>query len=177
MSNIAKVILSVVMLSGFGTSISFAQEQYRLSTDDKIAIKIFDEPDLSIDAIKIAANGKISMPLIGEVIITGLSTSEVEQKLKSLLAPDYLKHPEVTVAVLEYRPFYINGEVKNPGSYPYRKDLTLEKAVALAGGFTERAKKSPIQIANNQEDRNISSRTLKQAIKPGDVITVDESFF
>ncbi|QPG05130.1 polysaccharide export protein [Salinimonas marina] len=159
------------------TSTWVQADEYKLSSDDKIAVTVFEEPELSIKEIKIASDGNVSFPLIGEVQVTGLTTSEVEQKLKSLLAPDYLKHPEVTVAIVEYRPFYINGEVKNPGSYPYRKNLTLEKAVALAGGFTERAKKSQVNIANKEKGRQITSRTLEETIKPGDVITVDESFF
>ena len=67
--------------------------------------------------------------------------------------------------------------MRNPGSYPYRKDLTIEKAVALAGGFTERASKSTITLVAEQATRNVSSAPLNNAVKPGDVITVRESFF
>jgi len=150
---------------------------YRLSTDDEISVTVFNEPDMSIEKIKVATNGSISMPLLGQVNVKGLTVIEVEQKLSVLLLDGYLKKPNVTISISEYRPFYINGEVKRPGSYPYRKDLTIEKAVALAGGFTERASKSSIALLSEDSQRVLNAVLLSAAVKPGDVITVSESFF
>ena len=150
---------------------------YRLSTDDEISVTVFNEPDMSIEKIKVATNGSISMPLLGQVSVKGLTVIEVEQKLSTLLVNGYLKKPDVTISISEYRPFYINGEVKQPGSYPYRRDLTIEKAVALAGGFTARASKSSISLLSENDQRVLNKVLLNAAVKPGDVITVSESFF
>jgi protein involved in polysaccharide export with SLBB domain len=150
---------------------------YRLSTDDEISVTVFNEPDMSIEKIKVATNGTISIPLLGQVNVKGLTVVEVEQKLSTLLVNGYLKKPDVTISISEYRPFYINGEVKQPGSYPYRRDLTIEKAVALAGGFTARASKSSISLLSENDQRVLNKVLLNAAVKPGDVITVSESFF
>lgn len=150
-------------------------DNYRLSSDDQISIKVFNEPDLNIDKVKIAANGTISMPLIGQVNVKGLTVSEVEQELTKRLLQGYLKKPNVTIIIDEYRPFYINGEIKKPGSYPYRKGLTIQKAVTIAGGFTERAAKNKISLKS--EDNVISDALITSKVKPGDVITISESFF
>ncbi len=150
---------------------------YRLSTDDEISVTVFNEPDMSIEKIKVDTNGTISIPLLGQVNVKGLTVVEVEQKLLTLLVNGYLKKPDVTISISEYRPFYINGEVKQPGSYPYRRDLTIEKAVALAGGFTARASKSSISLLSENDQRVLNKVLLSAAVKPGDVITVSESFF
>ncbi len=150
---------------------------YRPSSDEEISITVFNEPDMSIDKIKVGTNGTISMPLLGQVTVKGLTVTELEKTLRNRMLDGYLKKPNVTVSISEYRPFYISGEVKKPGSYPYRKDLTIEKAVALAGGFTERASKSTITLLAEQATRNVTSAPLDNAVKPGDVITVRESFF
>jgi polysaccharide export outer membrane protein len=94
------------------------------------------------------------------------------------LKPDYLKDPSVSVDVLNYRPFYIFGEVNNPGSYAYVNGMTVVNAIAMAGGFTYRAKKSRVEITR----ANDPSKTPKEGnpdtpVLPGDVIEVPERFF
>jgi protein involved in polysaccharide export with SLBB domain len=150
---------------------------YRLSSDDEISITVFNEPDMSITKIQVGTNGTISMPLLGQVTIKGLTVTELETELTKRLLDGYLKKTNVTVSIVEYRPFYIIGEVRKPGSYPYRKELTIEKAVALAGGFTERASKSNISLVSEEETRNVTSASLNNTLRPGDIITVNESFF
>jgi protein involved in polysaccharide export with SLBB domain len=174
------IIPSLVLSLGLSFAAMAADDDdnsYRLSSDDEISITVFNEPDMSINKIKVGTNGTISMPLLGQVTIKGLTVTELEQDLSNRLLDGYLKKPNVTVSISEYRPFYINGEVKKPGSYPYRKDLTIEKAVAMAGGFTERASKGTIVLVGEEETRNVNSAPLNNAVKPGDVITVSESFF
>ncbi len=160
---------------------SFAQAQnlddYRLSVDDEISVTVFQEPELSVQKTRVSTTGTISMPLIGQVTVQSLTVEEVEAKITALLLGDYLKKPNVTVSITEYRPFYINGEVDEPGSYPYRKDLTIEKAVALAGGFTERASRTTIKLIREGQETEIENVALNFAVQPGDVITVNESFF
>lgn len=171
-----KITLSLLLIY---SSLLHAQENYtyKLSTDDEISITVFDEPDLSIKKVKIGTNGSISMPLIGQISVKGLTLAEIEQQVIKMLLDGYLKKPNVTVTITEYRPFYINGEVKKPGSYSFRKDLTIQKAITLAGGFTERASKSSISLVGELDNNKSKKVSLKDTVKPGDVITISESFF
>ena len=170
------LLMSLMMFLSFNTSAE-ETDNYKVSTDDEISVIVFNEPDLSISETKIGANGSISIPLIGQIDVKGLSVTEIESKITNLLLDGYLKKPNVSVTITEYRPFYINGEVKKPGSYPYRKDLTIEKAITLAGGFTERASKSAISLVGEVDKRFVKAVSLKDTVKPGDVITISESFF
>lgn len=158
--------------------INFAdEERYILSTDDNIAIIVFNEEDLSLDSVRITNNGTVNLPLLGEVEVKGLNVVQVADKITALLLNGYLKKPNVSVRITQYRPFYINGEVKKTGSYAYRKGLNIEKAVTLAGGFTERATKKGIVLVREGEEEPIDNVTLKTQVHPGDVITIKESFF
>lgn len=152
-------------------------DSYRLAADDIISITVFDEPDLSLSKVRIATNGTISMPLIGQLNVTGLTAVEVEAAASALLADGYLKKPEVTVSIIEYRLFYITGEVKKPGGYSYRDGLTVHKAVSLAGGFSERADQEKISITHDGSIKVVNRVKLTDRIRPGDVITIKESFF
>ncbi len=164
---------------------------YKLSTGDVLSISVFDEPDLSLDEVRVATTGVISFPLLGEVKVVGLTATQVEQQLKKMLLDGYLKHPKVTVSIKEYRLFYVHGEVKSPGGYNYQDGLTVRKAVVLAGGFTERASKEKITLVTendvaasrgaegsaNSLDKGMTKVDLNHPVRPGDVITVGESFF
>lgn len=152
-------------------------DSYRLAADDIISITVFNEPDLSLSKIRVASNGTISMPLIGQINVTGLTAVEVEAAASTLLADGYLKKPEVTVSIIEYRLFYITGEVKKPGGYSYRDGLTVHKAVSLAGGFSERADQDKISITHDGSTKVVNQVKLTDRIRPGDVITIKESFF
>lgn len=166
-----------VMIPIAGTAVATEIDDYRISADDQISVTVFNETDLSVNKVRVSGNGAISMPLLGQVAIEGHTIAEVEQKITSLLLKGYLKKPNVTVTITEYRPFYINGQVKKPGSYPYKKNLTVEKAVALAGGFTERASRSTISLVSENNKNVVKEVILNDKIKPGDVITISESFF
>ena len=181
-----KITLASLII--FLSSINFVQSQsqsqsqntettYTISSDDKITITVFNEPDLSVDVVRIGSNGTISMPLIGQVQVAGLSVTEIEDKLTTLYLNGYLKSPKVSIGVVEYRPFYINGEVASPGSYSFRKGLTVEKAITLAGGFTNRASKSNILIVSEKDNQLSRKVNVTDLVKPGDVLTVNESFF
>lgn len=152
-------------------------ENYRLSTDDNIAVIVFNEEDLSLERVRVTTNGTVNLPLLGEVIVAGLTVVEVAEKITKLLLDGYLINPNVSVRITEYRPFYINGEVKRTGSYAYRKDLTVEKAVTLAAGFTERAAKNDIKLVREDTKKPLDNVTLKTLVRPGDIITIGESFF
>jgi polysaccharide export outer membrane protein len=169
--------LSLLILFGLTSLMANELDSYRLAADDLVSITVFGEPDLSLAKVRIATNGRISMPLIGQIEVSGLTASELEKKVAALLADGYLKNPGVTVSIAEYRLFYITGEVKKPGGYSYRDGLTVHKAVSLAGGFSERANKNKISVTHEESDKEVKGVKLTDPVRPGDVINVKESFF
>lgn len=153
------------------------KQTYRLATGDVLSVTVFNEPELNLKAAKIADDGRISVSLLGQVEVKGKTVSEVEVLLTKLFDADYLKKPSVSVSIIEYRPFYINGEVKKPGSYAFRTNMTVQIAITIAGGFTERASRSSIYLLKETEGANRQKVTISDVVSPGDVITIDESFF
>lgn len=168
---------SLLILLACSYSHAATIDQYRLSVDDQISVIVFQEPDMSVEEVRVSTSGAISMPLIGQVSVDNLTVEEAEKKITNLLLGDYLKKPNVTVTITEYRPFYINGEIEEPGSYPYRKDMTIEKAVALAGGFTERASLNSIKLMREGQTSTTVGVGLSFKVMPGDIITISQSFF
>lgn len=167
----------LLLLSLIPFSFASDNQRYSIGPGDLLAINVFGEKDLSLKEIRVGTNGTISFPLLGEISVRRMSVRELEVDLVRKLKDGYLKKPVVTVSVIEYRLFYINGEVKKPGGYNFVNGLTIQKAVALAGGFTERASKSKITIESESKPGKINKAGLNDAVYPGDVITVDESFF
>ena len=118
---------------------------YRLGSGDRVRIMIYREDDLSGE-FEVDGSGAISLPLVGEVKAAGLNLREFEETVADAYRDGYLVDPRVSVEVLNYRPFYILGEVKNPGKYPYVSGITVLNAVAMAGGFTYRAREGKAEI-------------------------------
>lgn len=150
---------------------------YKLGPGDVISVTVFDEPELSLKNARISGNGAISMPLVGQIRVKGLTITEIEENIHNLYLGDYLKKPDISVTISEYRQFYVNGEVRKPGGYSYRDGMNVQRAITLAGGFTERASKDKIFLQNEGKDERMENVELSQAVMPGDVITVEESFF
>ena len=163
------------------SSLSFAEEvnlsQYRLGAGDQIKITVFGEADLTITT-KLPHLGVINYPFLGDISAVGLTASELEATIYKGLKGDYLVEPSVSVSIIEYRPFFIDGEVKKPGGYPYQPALSIDKAAAVAGGYTERASKTKIVIRRdvNGQQRQINALST-DIVQPGDIITVQQSFF
>ncbi|MBU2965220.1 polysaccharide biosynthesis/export family protein [Amphritea sp. 2_MG-2023] len=182
LKNYLKLSVRVILTILLATSIpSYASEDaqfsdYQLGSGDRVKITVFGEPELSIET-RLSDAGTISYPFLGELEVLDLTTSQLSNKVAEGLADGYLLNPNVNVTVLEYREFFINGEVKKPGSYPFQPGLTLQKAVAIAGGFTERASKSKIFIQKDGSDEDPIMVDLSQQVSPGDIITIDQSFF
>jgi protein involved in polysaccharide export with SLBB domain len=161
------------------TSLAVAQQAtgYVLAPGDRIAISVFGQPDLSVE-FTLSDNGVLNYPLLGEIRIAGLTMSELEQRLADGLRGDYLINPDVTVSMTQYRPFFLNGEVSRPGGYPYQPGLTLEKALALAGGLSPRAARNKILVKRASELSGIEINIkMSDPVHAGDVITVPQSFF
>jgi len=162
----------------FGAALSATEPgNYRLGTGDSIRIHVFQEEDLTIET-KIGDTGTITYPLLGEIQVTGLTVSQLEKKIHSGLKDGYLVNPQVSISVAEYRQFFINGEVKSPGAYSYVPGLTVRKAISLAGGFAERAAKDNILILHEgSKDSKPVRGKIDDKVRPGDIITVEQSFF
>lgn len=155
-----------------------ADAQYQLSSGDIIKINVFGEPDLSFAEIRLNDAGTFSYPFVGEVDAKGKTPSEIRRLLTEELKKGYLIDPRVSVSVLTYREFFISGEVKTPGGYPYQPGLTLERAIALAGGLTERASTKRITVVRSADgERTIEKAALDTKVMPGDTITIDQGFF
>ena len=152
-------------------------DAYKLGPGDQILINVFGESDLNMD-FQLSDNGTLNYPFLGEIQVAGLTVSEFEQTIIRGLRGPYLVNPDVTVSIKAYRPFFLRGEVSQPGGIPYQPGLTLAKAIALAGGFSERASKKKITVirADNPE-AEAESIDLTDPVFAGDVITVHERFF
>ena len=159
--------------------LSDSLSDYRLGSGDSIKISVYEEPELGLE-VRLSDAATISYPFLGEIQVSGLTVGKLEAKITDGLKGDYLVNPNVSVSVVEYRQFYIHGEVEAPGGFPYVPGLTLRKAIALAGGFTERASRSKMYVIRDgvghtgERGRQIS---LDEGLAPGDIVTIEQSFF
>jgi polysaccharide export outer membrane protein len=152
-------------------------DAYTLGSGDKLKVAIFGEEDLSGEFV-VDGGGFIRMPLIGQVKAAGLTVHDFELQVKEKLDAGYLKDARVSVEVINYRPFYIIGEVSRPGEYPYVNDMNLLNAIALAGGYTTRADDSEVYIRRNGSSKEIEYPADQSTkVHPGDIIRVSERYF
>jgi polysaccharide export outer membrane protein len=150
---------------------------YRLGAGDKMKITVYGEQDLSGEFL-VTANGHVQFPLLGEIQAADLTAQELAKSLTAALGAKYLRDPRVSIEIQNYRPFYIIGEVNKPGEYPYESGLSLHGAVALAGGYTYRAKESAVYIRRMGSEAETSMPVTGQVkIYPGDVVRIPERFF
>ena len=173
-------LLVVTILGAFATVAQAENDvdtEYRVAVGDSLRVQVFGHEDLSGEC-EVDGAGRCSLPLIKFVDAAGLTPAELEAAVSDRLKPDYLKNPQVRVAVIGYRPVYIMGEVNNPGSYPYSTGMTVINAVALAGGYTYRAARKKITIVRAGQSEEKKERVSEQeSVAPGDVIMVPERFF
>lgn len=151
---------------------------YVLGTGDKLRINVFGEPKLDGEYV-VSSTGIISFPLIGNVPASGQTVETVQESIRSKLAAGYLKDPRVSMEVLNYRPFYILGEINKPGEYAFVNGITVQQAVAMAGGFSYRANTRRVFIkrALDTSERPIEIKGKAVLLMPGDTIRVGERFF
>lgn len=151
---------------------------YRMGTGDVISIRVFGEPDLSVSNLRLTEAGTIFLPTIGETKVGGLTMTEVERAVADRLRGRILVNPRVSVSVDQYRPFFINGMVRSPGVYPYQPGLTVRKASSLAGGLHERASLRKIFVIRADDPSQKQERIgIDSVVFPGDIVTIEESFF
>ncbi len=168
----------VLLLFSFASNLVAASlGAYHLGAGDLIAVQVYDEPEMSIET-RISDRGTISYPFLGELSVVGLTALALEDRITHQLKGPYLVDPEVTVSILEYRPLFVNGEVEKPGGFPFSPGLTVRKAISLAGGFKERANKERINVVREGDAAATPKPIgLDHQVMPGDIITVERSFF
>ena len=173
---LSAILAFVVALSPREADAQAQAPAYTLDSGDRLRITVFGHPDLSGE-FEVGSSGAVSMPLIGDVQAEGLSLQSLEQAVIAKLKPDYLKNPQVSAEVVNYRPFFIIGEVRNPGTYAYIGGMRVVNAVALAGGFTYRARKDQIKVTRAKGDGQPETVGQDAIVLPGDVIQIPERFF
>lgn len=150
---------------------------YRLGPNDKVRVIVFGEDQLSGE-YQVDSTGSVALPLVGEISAAGKSPREFEEAVRTAYANGYVRDPKISIEVLDFRPYYILGEVKKPGEYPYRTGLTVISAIAAAEGYTYRANTAAVLIDRPGQAGQLKVRaTANEPIYPGDVITVNERFF
>ena len=150
---------------------------YRVGAGDKLAIRVMGQPDLT-GVYTVDPDGNISMPLINSVPVAGLSLREVENVITRRLRNGFLRDPSVSVQPMELRPFYILGEVRQAGRYPYQPGMTVAQAVAMASGFTERANTGEVLLTRRTVQGTKTYRVpVTTQLYPGDIIYVKERWF
>jgi protein involved in polysaccharide export with SLBB domain len=162
---------------GAGEAVS-ARDSNKLGPNDRLRITVFGQPTLTGE-YTLDGNGVLAFPLIGNVPADGSTTIQLQQAIAAKLEPDFLVNPNVSAEIVTRRPFYVIGEVQKPGNYPYVTDMTAVNAIAMAGGFTRRAKKNDFYIRRLDKDGKMvrieaNSGTVLQA---GDTLEVRERLF
>jgi protein involved in polysaccharide export with SLBB domain len=150
---------------------------YTLDSGDKLRVVVFGQEGLS-NSYLVDAGGHISMPLIGSVPARAHTTQQLAYAITQRLKQGYIRDPHVSVEIEAYRPFFILGEVTTPGQYPYVANMTVEKAVAIAGGFSPRAYKYKVELTHTVAGEQIRSDVpLDYLVRPGDTVMVKERWF
>jgi polysaccharide export outer membrane protein len=161
-----------LFLSGFVYS-----NDYQLGSGDQIIITVYNESDLTTK-VKIDKTGFISFPFLDDIQVIGLTTKQVANIIHNGLLGDYIIDPQVNVSVAIYRPFFIHGQVKRPGGIPFQDDLTLDKAIALAGGLALRASTSDWKITRIVNGKTVTIQAnVATQVQPDDIIKIEQSFF
>jgi polysaccharide export outer membrane protein len=185
MRTVAALVLTVTLLAGCaggpggpacvaGAASADAATGYRLGAQDRIQMTIYRQPELS-GQFALDGEGYVAVPLVGEIHAGGLTTRQLEDEIEARLKDGgYLIDPQVGVALLTYRPFYVLGEIAKPGSYEFRDGMTVINAVALAGGYSYRADADDVIIERGACQMETMADT---AVQPGDIIKVPERYF
>jgi polysaccharide biosynthesis/export protein len=152
-------------------------QPYVMDAGDRLRITVFDQANLT-NTYSVDQAGYLSFPLIGSVPARGHTAKQIEQKIAQMLRNGYLRDPDVTVEVERYRPIFIMGEVGAPGQYSYVPGMTVQKAVAAAGGFTPRAYQGTVDITREISGQVMTGRVVtSDPLLPGDTVYVRERLF
>ncbi|MGB1547253.1 MAG: polysaccharide biosynthesis/export family protein [Alphaproteobacteria bacterium] len=151
--------------------------EYYLGPGDKLNVTVFGHQDLSGE-FEVDSSGFISMPLMGQVKVAGLTIRDLQQKLAERLDKEFIVDPRVSIEVRNFRPFFILGQVNKPGSYPYQSGIDIRQAIAIGGGFTRRAQTDAVVLIRRTAEGKVRySATLDVPVLPGDTIEVQRRLF
>ena len=170
------LVVLMVVASGPGNAVPAAAQgdAYELGSGDELRIIVYDEEDLSGE-FKVDDSGSLSLPLIGAVKAGGKTLRQLEALIATKLLDGYLKSPRVNAEVLNYRPFFVDGEVEEPGEYPFRSGLTIREAVAIAGGYKYWANKKSAEISRRSDPERAKIKVpVNTIVQPGDHIWIDD---
>jgi polysaccharide biosynthesis/export protein len=152
-------------------------QQYRLDAGDKLRVVVYGQEGLT-NSYAIDAGGSITMPLIGAVPARGLTPGGLASQITARLRNGYIRDPSVAVEIESYRPFFILGEVAAPGQYPYVPNMSVESAIAIAGGFSPRAQRDGVTLTHTDPRGSIRAVVpLGTPLSPGDTVLVGERWF
>ncbi len=150
---------------------------YTLASGDRIRVIVFGQDALS-NSYAINGSGMISMPLVGDVPVGGLTTADAQHVVETKLRGGFLRDPHVAIEVEAYRPFFVLGEITTAGQYPFINGMTVQKAIAVAGGFGPRAERNSANITRMINGVQVTARVpLAYPVRPGDTINIEERFF
>ena len=166
------LLVLVCALEVGAAELGLPREGYRIGPNDVIRIQVFGEDDLTMES-RVSGEGKINYPLLGMLQVEGRTTEELQQELTVRLGSGFVRLPKVSVSIVRHRNFYVSGEVKTPGGYPYEEGLTVQKALSIAGGFTEKAEKQGLKVTRLTEGR-VDTLTIgpDDVIQPNDILMV-----
>ena len=179
MARIARFVLVIAAFLSSPLHAAPAElSSYKLGAGDVISIRVLGEDDLKREHVKLSDAGTISFPVLGEIRVKGMTVGALEDFVTQGLKGRYLLNPQVTVSIDEYRNFYVNGMVEKPGGYQYSPGLTVRRAISIAGGFKERAARDKINVIHDDDPKQTPHKVdLNTALLPGDIVTIEESFF
>lgn len=162
----------------YGTmSAPLPEAPYSLGAGDRLRITVFNQPTLS-GSYNVDAAGMITLPLVGATKATGRTPAQIKATLEARLRKEYLREPNVSVEIEAYRPFFIFGEVTNSGQYPYVAGMTVEQAIAIAGGYSPRGFRGNAELARRDGETVVRANVpLTTLVRPGDTVFVKERWF
>ncbi len=171
------VLLTILLAISLGADSSLAQTIHQIERGDTVRVTVFGEPNLSGD-FTVDPQGRLNLALIGPVPVASLTPDQTRILIRDAYQDGYLRHPDVAVEIIAFRPIFIVGEVNQPGSYGYVPGMNVLNAIALGGGMTYRGKEDGIEILRGAEDNRISvPATLATPVMPGDTIRIAERYF
>jgi polysaccharide export outer membrane protein len=179
MNRIVRIaLLALVLFSGPALAQAPQLSSYKLGSGDLITIRVLGEDDLKREKVRLSDAATVSFPVLGEIRVKGMTVGALEDYITKGLKGRYLLDPQVTVSIEEYRNFFVNGMVEKPGGYPFSPGLTVRKAISVAGGFKERASREKFNIIRDDDPSQTPRKVdLNTPVLPGDILTIEESFF
>jgi polysaccharide biosynthesis/export protein len=167
-------LLLVLMATAGVAPPQISHQSYRLGPNDAVRIQVYGEEDLTVES-KIDGDGNINFPLLGVISVAGKTIPELQEYLTTKLAGGYVRMPSVTAYVFKYRNFFVSGEVKSPGGHPYEDGLSVQKAITMAGGLTDKAERDNVHVLRRIDGQEeILSVKLESLVLPDDTIVVPE---